>query len=73
MADDEKPQLSYEDARTELADVVTKLESGGVSLADSMSLWKRGEELARICQSWLDGAKAAIDKARTADQAAQED
>jgi exodeoxyribonuclease VII small subunit len=29
-------------------------------------LWERGEELAGICQTWLDGAKAKIDAARSA-------
>ncbi|MDK9294480.1 exodeoxyribonuclease VII small subunit [Propionibacterium freudenreichii] len=72
MAADEQPELSYEQARAELADVVTKLESGGVPLADSMQLWQRGEKLARICQGWLDGARATIDKARQADQAASD-
>ena len=59
-------QLSYEDARRELADVVTKLESGGVPLADSMALWERGEALAKICQEWLDGARAKVEAARAA-------
>jgi exodeoxyribonuclease VII small subunit len=31
-----------------------------------MALWERGEQLAQICQSWLDGAKARIDTARKA-------
>jgi exodeoxyribonuclease VII small subunit len=26
-------------------------------------LWERGEQLADICQRWLDGAGAALDKA----------
>ncbi|MGI5952666.1 MAG: exodeoxyribonuclease VII small subunit, partial [Brooklawnia sp.] len=53
-----QPELSYEEARQQLAEVVTKLESGGVGLAESMQLWERGEKLAAICQHWLDGAKA---------------
>ena len=61
---DEKP--SYEQARAELAEVVARLESGGVPLAESMQLWKRGEELAAICQAHLDEAKAAVEK-QTAD------
>ena len=32
---------------------------GGVTLEESLALWERGEELARICQDWLDGARAA--------------
>lgn len=62
----DQPELGYEQAREELAEVVRKLESGGVPLADSMALWERGEKLAAICQQWLDGAKARIDQARQA-------
>jgi exodeoxyribonuclease VII small subunit len=57
--------LSYEQARDELVLVVQRLESGGVSLEESLALWERGEELAAICQAWLDGAKAKVDGART--------
>ena len=57
--------LSYEAARDELAEVVSKLESGKSSLEDSLKLWERGEELAKICQEWLDGAKAKLDKVKS--------
>ena len=56
--------LSYEQARDELIDVVRKLEAGGTTLEDSLQLWERGEELAKICQSWLDGARARLAAAR---------
>lgn len=59
-----EPELTYEQARQQLADIVTKLESGGAPLAESMQLWEQGEKLAKICQGWLDGAKAKIDAAR---------
>ena len=58
-------QLSYEAARDELAEVVSKLESGKDSLEESLKLWERGEELAKICQDWLDGAKAKLDKVKS--------
>lgn len=61
-----EPELSYEQARQQLAEVVSKLESGGVPLAESMQLWERGEKLAAICQQWLDGAKAKVATARQA-------
>lgn len=69
MADREKPageRLSYEQARTELATVVERLEAGGTSLEESLALWERGEELADLCQRWLDGARDRIDTARQA-------
>lgn len=63
---DQQPdeQLSYEQAREELIRVVQQLESGGTPLAESLALWERGERLAALCQSWLDGAQAKIDAAR---------
>ena len=56
-------QPSYEEARDELVDDVRRLESGGTDLEESLALWERGEKLAQICQSWLDGAKKRLDAA----------
>ena len=53
--------LSYEQARDELVTVVQRLEAGGTTLQESIELWERGEELAAICQRWLDGARARLD------------
>ncbi len=61
MTDPASP--SYEAARDELAEVVRRLEAGGTTLEESLALWERGEELARTCQEWLDGAKARLDAA----------
>ncbi|GHC93108.1 exodeoxyribonuclease 7 small subunit [Nocardiopsis terrae] len=61
MADtSEAPELSYEESREELNNVVRKLESGGLTLQESLALWERGEELARICERWLEGARAKL-------------
>ena len=60
-----KPELSYEEAREQLGEIVRKLEAGSVPLSESMALWERGEQLATICQTWLDGARAKIDAARS--------
>lgn len=57
---DEK-KISYEAARDALAEVVAALETGSATLEESLALWERGEELAKICQEWLDGAKAKLD------------
>ena len=63
MAASEK-KLSYEQAREELAEIVESLEDGSATLEESLKLWERGEELARICQEWLDGAKKKIEAAK---------
>ena len=60
MASDSAKKLSYEKVREELTEVVEQLESGSATLEESLKLWERGEELAKICQEWLDGAKAKI-------------
>lgn len=67
-AEPAQPELSYEQARDQLVEIVRQLESGSVPLSESMALWERGEQLAQVCQRWLDGARAKIDTARkTAD------
>ncbi len=58
-------ELSYEQARDELVDVVRRLEAGGTSLEESLRLWELGEQLAQVCQRRLDGARARIDAAST--------
>jgi exodeoxyribonuclease VII small subunit len=62
-------QLSYEQARAELASVVERLEAGGGTLEESLALWERGEQLADVCQRWLDGARERLDTARAAREA----
>jgi len=56
-----KKNLSYEAARDELMQVVNSLETGSATLEESLALWQRGEELANICQEWLDGARAKLE------------
>ena len=59
-------KLSYEAARDELAEVVEALASGSETLEESLKLWERGEELAKICQEWLDGARKKLDAVKPA-------
>lgn len=58
-------EIGFEQAREELAEIVAQLETGGLSLEESLSLWQRGEEVAAICSRWLDEARATLDAART--------
>ncbi|MFI0351558.1 exodeoxyribonuclease VII small subunit [Actinomadura sp. 9N407] len=52
--------MSYERARDELTEVVKRLETGGLTLEESLGLWERGEKLATICEDWLEGARARL-------------
>ena len=60
---DEQPTTTYEQAREELADVVRRLEAGGLTLEESLGLWERGEALAELCQHWLDRARERLAQA----------
>ena len=64
----DREALSYEQARDELASVVKRLETGGLTLEQSLDLWERGEKLAAICAEWLAGARARLTAAMAARQ-----
>lgn len=61
--DDELADLGYEEARDQLIEVVKGLEAGGLSLEESLALWERGEQLARLCERHLEGARERIEAA----------
>ncbi|MDH6220180.1 exodeoxyribonuclease VII small subunit [Streptomyces pseudovenezuelae] len=63
--------LGYEQARDELIEVVRRLEAGGTTLEESLALWERGEELAKVCRRWLDGARARLDAALAEEEAGE--
>ncbi|WP_030692808.1 exodeoxyribonuclease VII small subunit [Streptomyces globisporus] len=69
----EEAALGYEEARDELIEVVRRLEAGGTSLEESLALWERGEELAKVCRRRLEGARARLDASLAAERAAEED
>jgi exodeoxyribonuclease VII small subunit len=52
--------LPFEGAYAELESVVQRLESGELSLEEAMSLYERGQMLARHCQALLDGAELRV-------------
>ncbi|MFI9821711.1 exodeoxyribonuclease VII small subunit [Streptomyces sp. NPDC052013] len=65
--------LGYEQARDELIEVVRRLEAGGTTLEESLALWERGEELAKVCRRWLEGARARLDAALAEEAEAEAD
>ena len=56
--------FSYEEARSRLVEIVVRLEQGSIPLEESLRLWEIGEQLARHCQDWLDGARERLAAAR---------
>jgi exodeoxyribonuclease VII small subunit len=71
MSDSNTPvsNLGYEQCRDELIEVVRLLEQGGLDLDASLTLWERGEALARRCEEHLAGARARIEAALAAAEA----
>ncbi|CRH88121.1 Exodeoxyribonuclease 7 small subunit [Chlamydia trachomatis] len=63
--------LSYEDARSELIEIVAQLEQGNIPLEQSLAMWERGEALARRCEAWLAGARERLTASREATEAAE--
>ena len=59
--------LGYEQCRDELIDVVQRLEQGGMDLDASLSLWERGEQLAKRCEEHLAGARRRVQEALDAE------
>ena len=55
-------EVSFEDARRELEQIVTKLETGQASLEEAVALWERGELLYRTCVGKLDAAQGKIEE-----------
>ena len=61
-------ELGYEQCRDELIEVVKLLEQGGLDLDASLTLWERGEALARRCEEHLAGARERIEAALAASE-----
>lgn len=57
---DDKP--GFEESLSELESLVEQLESGELSLDDSLSQFKRGVELTRHCQGILDRAQQVVEQ-----------
>lgn len=52
--------LSYEQAMSLLEKVVSRLESGDISLDESMKLYRQGMDLAQLCAGQLSGIEHQI-------------
>lgn len=57
-----KKEIKFEEALERLAEINEKLESDGISLDDSITLFKEGLELSKFCQKKLNEAKLEIEK-----------
>jgi len=53
---------SFEAALEELETIVERLERGQTGLDEALELWRRGEELHRLCLERLDAAQGRIEE-----------
>ena len=65
----ESTERTFEDAQTELEQIVEWLERGQAPLDEALQLWERGEELYAFCRAKLDAAEGRVEElARRAEQ-----
>jgi exodeoxyribonuclease VII small subunit len=57
---EEKNELPYEQAALELESVVNLLESGNLTLEESIKMFERGVRLVRLCNKRLDDIEKRI-------------
>lgn len=55
-----KKEITFEEAVSELEGIVQNLESGNLSLDESISIFQRGMELSNLCSKKLDSAEKKI-------------
>ena len=53
---------TFETALAELERIVEQLERGQTGLDEALELWRRGEELHRLCLERLDAAQGRIEE-----------
>lgn len=56
-----KKELNFEDAFNKLEEIVDDLESGDLSLEDSLKKFEEGIKLSRICNEKLEKARQKIE------------
>ena len=59
MSDESEP-LNFETALAELEDIVERMETGALSLEESLQSFERGIQLTRRCQSALEQAELRV-------------
>ncbi len=52
----------FEEAYQELIEIIDQLESGDLSLDESMALFERGQRLVRLCERQLNAAELRVNQ-----------
>lgn len=70
QAEQEMPELTYEQALVQLESIVTRLEKGDVTLDDSVALFQKGMTLAKFCSGKLSAIEHQISQLVTNEEGA---
>lgn len=62
MSDQPIKDMSFEDALSELEQIVSRLERGDAKLEESISIYQRGAELKAHCEARLKDAQLKVEK-----------
>jgi exodeoxyribonuclease VII small subunit len=55
-------ERSFEELQRELDEIVTRLERGDVPVDEAIALFRRGEELYKVCVERLQGAELQVEE-----------
>ena len=61
------PDMTYEQAKSRLDEIVTALEDKDLALDNMVELWDEGERMAALCDAKLAAARARLDAVKPAD------
>lgn len=59
---EENDALPFEEALAELEQIVERLETGDLTLEESLALFERGQKLARLCNQRLESATLRVEQ-----------
>lgn len=59
---EESDGLQFEEALAELEQIVERLETGDLTLEESLALFERGQKLARLCNQRLESATLRVEQ-----------
>lgn len=62
MTDPNVPELNFDEALSQLEEVVQQLETGKLTLEESMSAFEKGMKLSTLCNEKLTAAETKIEK-----------
>ncbi|MDR1337433.1 MAG: exodeoxyribonuclease VII small subunit [Rickettsiales bacterium] len=64
MSETNKTKLSFEEAYKQLMEIVKKMESGELPLADSVAAYEQGVKLKAYCEQLLKEAELKIEQVK---------